>query len=157
MHMNKEKMSANESHCEQHIQNSKPEPSLSLEPAIEKQGAQAAVPAYPLGMVLKACPDVEDYARGGVKSWADLAATVTTVVRPMLGISASAWEAARQTMGEIPATITVAAILQRAEAISSAGGYLRELTKRAGEGKFSVGPMLMALLNGKAAKGRKAG
>ena len=105
--------------------------------------------AYPLAMVLKACPDVEDYARGGVNNWADLVATVNVVVRPMLGISPSAWDAARQTMGEIPAAITVAAILQRAEAISSAGGYLRELTKRAGQGTFSVGPMLMALLKGK--------
>jgi replication initiation protein RepC len=130
---------------------------MTLEPAIEERRAKAVVQAYPLGLVLKACPDIEDYARGGVKNWVDLVATVTTVVRPMLRISPSAWEAARKTMGEIPATIAVAAILQRAETISSAGGYLRELTKKAGEGKFSVGPMLMALLNGKAAKGRKSG
>jgi replication initiation protein RepC len=100
-------------------------------------------------MVLKACPDVGHYARGGIQNWRDLVVTVSTVVRPMLGISPSAFEDARDAMGEIPAAITVAGILQRAEAISSAGGYLRELTKRAGEGKFSVGPMLMALLKGK--------
>jgi replication initiation protein RepC len=146
----------NEPQIEQHIQTSNPEPIKEVEPILREGRGQTAVQAYPLGMVLKACPDVEDYARGGISSWRDLVVTVSTVVRPMLGISPSAWEAARDAMGEIPATITVAAMLQRAEAISSAGGYLRELTKRAGEGKFSVGPMLMALLNGKGAKGRKS-
>ena len=113
--------------------------------------------AYPLGMVLKACPDVEDYAKGGIENWRDLVVVIATIVRPMLGISPSAWEAARDAMGEIPATITVCAILQRAESISSGGGYLRELTRRAGEGKFSVGPMLMALLNVKGGVARKSG
>jgi replication initiation protein RepC len=155
-HTKKEKTSSNEHHNEEHIQNSKPEPIVELEPSSEKARGQPAVQAYPLGMVLKACPDIEDYAKGGIENWRDLVVVITTIVRPMLGISPSAWEAARETMGEIPATITVAAILQRAEAISSAGGYLRELTRRAGEGKFSVGPMLMALLKGKV-EGRKSG
>jgi replication initiation protein RepC len=154
-HAKKEKLSGNADHCEQHIQNSNPETILEFEPSPEKARGQIAVQAYPLGMVLKACPDIENYAKGGVRSWGDLAATVSVVVRPMLGISPSAWEAAREAMGEIPATITVAAILQRAEAISSAGGYLRELTKKAGQGQFSVGPMLMALMKGR--KGRKSG
>jgi hypothetical protein len=35
-------------------------------------------------------------------------------------------------MGEIPAGIVVAAILQRSQAINSAGGYLRSLTERQG-------------------------
>jgi replication initiation protein RepC len=160
-HTKTEKKSSNEHHSEEHIQNSNPDPIRDLELASERSRAETAVKppkaqAYPLGMVLKACPDVEDYAKGGIENWRDLVVVIATIVRPMLGISPSAWEAARETMGEIPATITVAAILQRAEAISSAGGYLRELTRRAGEGKFSVGPMLMALLKGKV-EGRKSG
>jgi replication initiation protein RepC len=155
-HTKTEKKSSNEHHNEEHIQNSNPEPIKDLEPSPETRRGQAAVQAYPLGMVLKACPDVEDYAKGGIQNWRDLVVVIATIVRPMLGISPSAWETARETMGEIPATITVAAMLQRAEAITSAGGYLRELTKRAGEGKFSVGPMLMALLKGKV-EGRKSG
>jgi replication initiation protein RepC len=39
-----------------------------------------------------------------------------------------------------------AAILQRNEMIRNAGAYLRNLTERAKNGQFSVGPMLMALL-----------
>jgi replication initiation protein RepC len=46
-------------------------------------------------------------------------------------------------MGEIPAGIVVAAILQLSQAINSAGGYLRSLTERARAGKFSLEPMLM--------------
>ena len=52
-------------------------------------------------------------------------------------------------MGEIPAAIVVAAILQRSQAINSAGGYLRSLTDRARAGKFSLGPKLMALIGGR--------
>jgi replication initiation protein RepC len=40
----------------------------------------------------------------------------------------------------------IACILQRAQQINSAGGYLRVLSEKARAGRFSVGPMLMALL-----------
>ena len=39
----------------------------------------------------------------------------------------------------------IAAILQRGSMINSAGGYLRNLTAKAKDGKFSAWPMLMAL------------
>ncbi len=55
-------------------------------------------------------------------------------------------------MGEHEASIVVAAILQRGEEIKSAGGYLRVLTAKARAGEFSVGPVLMALLRGKAGR-----
>ena len=96
-------------------------------------------------MVLDACPDLSDYAKGGTSNWRNFLATVA-VVRPMLGISPSPWEAAQAVMGEIQAAIVVAAILQRGSTIGSAGGYIRDLTRRAEEGAFSVGPMLMALI-----------
>ncbi|MCW6513022.1 plasmid replication protein RepC [Lichenifustis flavocetrariae] len=154
-HTNSTNTSGNESQNEQHIQNSNPEPLYEVElvsredqaekPSLSNQPVRKPQ-AYPLSMVLSACPDVAHYARGGISSWNDLISTINLVVRPSLGISPSAWQAAKDAMGEIPAAITVAAMLQRAEAITSAGGYLRDLTRRAGEGKFSVGPMLMALL-----------
>ena len=94
---------------------------------------------------MDACPDLADYARGGVANWRDFMAAVA-VVRPMLGISPSAWEEARLEMGDIAAGMVVAAILQRGPAINSAGGYLRGLTEKARAGAFTVGPMLMALI-----------
>jgi replication initiation protein RepC len=79
------------------------------------------------------------------------------LVRAALGISPSAWDEAQAVMGDRQAATVVAAILQRAETIASAGGYLRDLTRKAAAGQFSTGPMLMALIGGRRAKrtGRK--
>ena len=68
------------------------------------------------------------------------------------GVSPDAWKQALDVLGEHDASIVIAAILQRGEEIKSAGGYLRVLTGKAREGEFSLGPVLMALLRGKAAK-----
>ncbi len=110
-----------------------------------KPARAASDGAFPLGMVMQACPDLAAYAPDGVRNWRDFLDTAAKV-RPMLGISPSAWEEAEAVMGEVRAAITVAAILQRAETISSPGGYLRSLTAKAETGAFSLGPMLMALL-----------
>ena len=155
MHEKDENPSADESQIERHIQNSNPHPSTDLEPRfrevraarveIEPRAPKLAEGAFPLGMVLQACPDIVDYARDGISNWRDFLAT-TAVVRPMLGISPSAWEEARGILGEVRAAVVVAAILQRHAMIASAGGYLRSLTRKAEEGSFSLGPMLMALI-----------
>jgi len=164
-HVKLSNLSANESQNERHIQNSNPNHLPELEPGF--QGSQGAKPepqpepsrppqqGYPLGMVLQACPDLLDYAKGGIANWRDFQ-SVAAVVRPMLGISPSAWEAAQTVMGELPAAIVVAAMLQRATAITSAGGYLRELTRKAETGEFSVGPMLMALIGSRKSEKRRA-
>ena len=147
--------STNESQTERHIQNSNPNTLPELEPCFQEsrpaksepqpQPSKPAFQTFPLGMVLEACPDIVDYAKGGISNWRDLLATAA-VARSILRISPSAWEAAQSVMGELPAAVVVAAILQRAAAISSPGGYLRELTRKAEAGEFSLGPMLMALL-----------
>lgn len=165
MHVKNQNMSGNESHIEHHIQNSKPDSLTDSEPSFRESRVAASegelettrlpVRAYPLGMVLDACPDIIDYSRGGISSWRDLVATVA-VVRPILGISPSAWAGALAVLGEIEASIVVAAILQKAEAINSAGGYLRNLTRRAEAGEFSLGPMLMALIGSRTREKRSA-
>src|SRR5208337_405115 len=150
-------MSGNESQNERHIQNSNPEPLIVLEPAFEKDGAGGPTVlhpepkkeielVFPLGMVLDACPDIIDYARGGISHWRDLLAAAS-VVRCALGVSPSAWEQAQTILGEKSAAIVIAAILQRGSAITSAGGYLRELTRKAQVNAFSIGPMLMSLIS----------
>jgi replication initiation protein RepC len=96
-------------------------------------------------MVLKACPDIVNYARHGISSWHEFVATAG-LVRSALGISPSAWEDACAVLGEEDAAVVVASILQRAEAIKSPGGYLRSLTVKARAGQFSTGPVLMSLL-----------
>ena len=59
-------------------------------------------------------------------------------------------------MGERPVAMVVAAILQRGAAIASAGGYLRELTRKAEGNAFSVGPMLMALIGARNRERKRA-
>lgn len=159
--MDSQKMNANESQFERHIQNSNP----NLNPNGEKEGptgrleeasAKAARPGnvrnlpnrdLPLGTVLSACPEIANYAPGrDIRTWRDLAAAVDKA-RPGMGISPTAWQDAIEVMGVTNAAITLAAILQRSDHIRSSGGYLRDLTERAREQKFSIWPMIMALLN----------
>ncbi|WP_035697112.1 plasmid replication protein RepC, partial [Bradyrhizobium liaoningense] len=155
-HIKSKNASANESHSERHIQNSKPNAPIDLEPSLREGRAARAEPkpqpsrvaesSYPLGMVLSACPDIVDYAKGGISNWRDFLATAA-VVRSMLGISPSAWQEAQTILGEVQAAVVVACILQRGTAINSAGGYLRGLTRKAEVGEFSLGPILMAQIN----------
>lgn len=108
-------------------------------------------------MVLQACPDIADYAPGGtVGNWRDLM-SAAIVVRSMLGVSPSAYEDACEVMGPENAAVAVACILERAGHITSAGGYLRDLTAKARRGEFSLGPMLMALMRANQDAHRKAG
>ena len=151
-----EKTDVNDDHRGRHIQNSKPESFHELEPSSEKE--QGEIPsekpkriaeplkAFPLPMVLRACPQIADYTSGGrIESWRDLMAAAV-VIRSMLGVSPSAYQEACEVMGPENAAVAVACILERAEHIKSAGGYLRDLTRKAARGEFGLGPMLMAAL-----------
>jgi replication initiation protein RepC len=165
VHVKSQNPSANESQSERHIQNSNPNPPIELEPSLREGRAAGAEPkpqpsrvvegSYPLGMVLNACPDIIDYAKGEIANWRDFLATAA-VVRSMLGVSPSAWEDAQTVMGETQAAIVVACILQRGSAINSAGGYLRGLTRKAEAGEFSLGPILMAQINSRLREKRRA-
>lgn len=154
-------MDANESHSGRHIQNSNPDSHSESEEGLpEKNEADGKVAAtdnlrnlpkreLPLGIVLDACPDMRWLMKDGeIRHWRDLLAAAE-LARPMLGISPSAWCEAREVLGEQQAAITLAAIYQKSDQISSAGGYLRSLTDRTRDGKFSVWPMIMALLRAK--------
>ena len=166
------KIDANESQTERHKQNSNPESIYELEPSFEpKQGEKSAesddpnaVPSdkgwqkerrpeaghslksFPLGLVLQACPAILDYGPGGtIGNWRDLM-SAAVVVRSMLGVSPSAYEEACSGMGPENAATVIACILERGGHINSAGGYLRDLTRRTEKGEFAIGPMLMALV-----------
>ena len=163
--MNIQNPSANESQNERQQSNSNTNSHFEFEPAPEKAWPSAAPHSppqttpktYPLGLVLKACPEIIDYAPDGIASWRDLMATAGQV-RGYLGVSPSAYEEACDVMGGETAAIVIACILQRSQHINSAGGYLRALTEKAGAGAFSVGPMLMAALKANGSSpGRMAG
>jgi replication initiation protein RepC len=175
----------NDHQNDEHQSNSNTQWHSELEPASKEDGATAPLeletkaqvdatadpePAYTLGLVMEACPDVNIWASGGrVRSWPEFLKT-TALIRPMLGISPDAWAGALAGLGEAQAHIVVATILQRSihsseaatlpssasgsadisvngsPAIRSAGGYLRALTEQARAGEFALGPVLMALI-----------
>ncbi|MBX4909412.1 MULTISPECIES: plasmid replication protein RepC [Rhizobium] len=113
--------------------------------------------SFPLGLVLQACPEILAYGPNGViGNWRELMSAAVTV-RSMLGVSPSAYEEAANVMGAENAATVMACILERGGHINSAGGYLRDLTRRSEKGEFAIGPMLMALLRANAPAGRKAG
>lgn len=162
-----EEMSGNDAQIERHIQNSNPDSNIELEPRSEREpGARAAttnrlngetIKAFPLGIVLKACPSICDYGPGGgIASWRDLR-SAAVVVRSMLGISPSAYQDACEAMGPENAAATIACILERANFINSPGGYLRDLTRRTERGEFSLGPVIMALLRASGQTNTKTG
>ena len=92
-----------------HIQNSNTESLNELEPRSRNEQGDRMVPqrrsaaepikAFPLGMVLRACPQISDYGAGGVIShWRELM-TAAVVVRTTLGVSPSAYQEACEVMG----------------------------------------------------------
>jgi replication initiation protein RepC len=155
---NFEKTDTNDVHFGRHIQNSKSESIHELEPSSGKeQGAKVeqsiqprreptAIKNFPLGMVLRACPEIGNYGPDdAIGSWRDMLGAAV-VVRSMLGVSPSAYQSACEAMGPENAATAMACILERGGHINSPGGYLRDLTRKAEKGEFSLGPMLMALL-----------
>ncbi|MEO3388328.1 plasmid replication protein RepC [Mesorhizobium sp. CAU 1741] len=161
-----ENMSANESHSASHKQNSKTDyqseskhssrNNTEASSNAEEAGNVERLPdrELPLGIVLDACPAVAELGGGrALRHWRDFVA-MAEEVRPMLGISPSAWAEAVDILGARQAAITLAGIYQRSDQINNAGGYLRNLTDRARDGKFSTWPMIMALLRAKSGEVR---
>ena len=147
-------MSGNERENEHHIQNSNIESFDKTKPVktekseiqiTDKQTtARAQIKTPHLSEILNHCPQIENYAVHGIQNWKDLVTTAGHI-RSMLGITLSAWQQACESMGEINAAVTVAALLERSDTIHSAGGYLRKLSQKAEIGQYSVQPVLRAL------------
>ncbi|MCD2178804.1 plasmid replication protein RepC [Rhizobium sp. C1] len=97
-----------------------------------------------LPRILNACPQIADYSRNGIRNWSDFLGAVA-LVRTMLKISPTAWNAASAVMGEAQAAIAIAAMLERAEHIRSPGSYLRALARKTGTGRFAGLAMMRAL------------
>jgi replication initiation protein RepC len=158
--------STNDGQNGRHIQNSDPDYTIESEPRYEKEQGQKPsttgklkepLKAFPLSVVLKACPQVSDYGPcGAIGNWRDFI-SAAVVIRSMLGVSPSAYQDACEIMGPENAAVAMACILERANLINSAGGYLRDLTRRSDQAEFSLGPMVMALLKANAPVQQRAG
>lgn len=166
IHLKTQKINGNDIQNGCHKQNSNTESIDELEPSSKDEQDETSshepkrmvepTKAFPLGMVLKACPQIVDYASGGaVSNWREMM-SAAVVVRSMLGVSPSAYQEASDTLGPENAATAIACILERAGHINSAGGYLRDLTRKAARGEFSLGPMLMALMRANTVSARKS-
>ncbi len=166
MQLKTQKSDGNGDECRQHIQNSNTESINELEPRSEQEQDEPPadlpaprrepIKAFPLGMVLRACPDMAAYGPGGaISSWREMMAAAV-VVRSMLGVSPSAYQEACEVMGPENAAVAMACILERAGHINSPGGYLRDLTRKSARGEFSLGPMIMALARAHPTPGQRA-
>ncbi|WP_245410255.1 plasmid replication protein RepC [Falsochrobactrum shanghaiense] len=109
----------------------------------EKEISVAHSSSISLDQVLRTCPDICDYGRGGISSWRDLH-DVSKAVSSFLGISQSAYREAVTFMGGEATSTAIAWILQKLTTISSPGGYLRSLTRKARRGEFSIASLLMS-------------
>ncbi len=170
---------ANERQNERHIQNSESDYQSESEIACERSDREisaeaaaetqcnadddivAGTPPSPsparlhehlttLPVVLKACPQIRDYGpTGRIGSWRDMFAAAN-VVSTMLGISTEAYHEACAVLGPQTTATVLACLLERSEHIHSAGGYLRDLTRRAKGRTFTVSAMLAARLRAQA-------
>lgn len=169
-HWKAEKIDGNADEIRCHIQNQNTESLLESEPAYEKEqgGNRLAItdaqhiassrtdsetpdvksPAsnkLPLELVVRSCPEIVAYGpKGRIGTWRELM-SAAVVVRSMLAISSGVYQNACDVMGPEHAAATVACLLERADKITSPGGYLRTLTRKASCGEFSPLSMLMAL------------
>ncbi|MFJ1311342.1 plasmid replication protein RepC [Agrobacterium sp. P15N1-A] len=169
-HYKSQNMSSNESQNERHIEDSKTNcgfesegnyetsgraPSSPRNEADDRgeyqkkshQGGQSiAPPSLSLDAVLRACPEIKHYGPGGsIKSWRDLVAA-GSILGSMLQINQLGFKAACRSMGPENTAIVIAYIYERGGDVKSAGAYLKDLSRRACAGQFSVAPMLLSLL-----------
>ncbi|KAF0675874.1 Replication protein C [Profundibacterium mesophilum KAUST100406-0324] len=100
------------------------------------------MPALP--EILARCRQIAELIPGGIANWHGLTQAAETV-RPMLGIGGDVWQMAKSRMGSDAAAVTLACILEKFAVIRNPGAYLRVLSVKAEQGRFTPGPMLRAL------------
>ena len=119
------------------------------------------VPKAPRGVavdvatVMQACPEFASWARnmgGYLKDWGDLH-RVAGQLRPMIGVSEHAWNLAQDRLGPQIATAALVLTFDKhcAGEVSSAGGYLRGMTEKAGAGELHLERSFYGRLSGQAA------
>lgn len=100
-----------------------------------------------LRTVLTACPIITELSAEPLRSWRDLDAYAAEL-RPMLGVSAQAWAEMRQVAGQGLAALALAITAQKQAdgEVSSPGGYIRGMTRKAKSGDLHLEKSLHGLL-----------
>lgn len=97
-----------------------------------------------LAQVLGRCTEFRCYFPEAVRSWGDLAG-IASRLAPMIAIDLPVFQEAARVMGLRRATTVVLCIVENLGRIRSPGAYLRQLTRTAREGGFSILPFLNAV------------
>ncbi|MCD1635905.1 winged helix-turn-helix transcriptional regulator [Martelella mediterranea] len=100
-----------------------------------------------LRTVLAACPIISELSAEPPRSWRELDAYAAEL-RPMFGVSAHAWAEMRQVAGQGLAALALAITAQKYAdgEVSSPGGYLRGMARKAAEGELHLEKSLHGLL-----------
>ncbi|MEM8575959.1 MAG: plasmid replication protein RepC [Pseudomonadota bacterium] len=105
--------------------------------------------------VMQACPEFAFWARnmgGYLRDWGDLY-RIAGDLKKIIGISDHAWLAAQEVMGKQMAAAAMALVFDKHAKgeVSSAGGYLRGMTEKAGAGELHLERSFYGRLSGQAA------
>lgn len=157
-------MSGDERQFERHIQDSKlsnflnddREVDLEAEELERANGLPEPKPIpFTVDSILVACPGIQDYSRTPITNWGQFFQAASHV-RDLMQIKRDTWEDALDVLGIEVASVVVAAIHERHSMlqVKSPGAYLRCLTKKASQGKFSPKPMLVSLMRERLRLGR---
>ncbi len=136
-------------------------PSILLVERPEREGEGAEAPGTPRGVavdvrtVMQACPEFAFWARnmgGYLRDWGDLY-RIAGDLKKIIGISDHAWLAAQDVMGKQMAAAAMALVFDKHAKgeVSSAGGYLRGMTEKAGAGELHLERSFYGRLSGQAA------
>lgn len=146
------KTSANASHIERQLNESKPDSiskhnfaEFAEKETIPFQNGKSPDQDRPITIdqILQTYPEVETYALDPIKNWRDLS-QVTSRIRCFLGIDTKLYELALENLGKFPTAIVICYLLQRYEHIRSTSGYLRILIEKAQNGAFSVQTLIVS-------------
>ncbi len=142
-----EKMSTSNAQNEQHYQSTEKNHSVS-KPENDEHPRQLlchSAENHPsLPVVVSACKEIRTYCDAPIRSWPEFLRAADTVA-PMMGISRDIWSLAKTQMGSIPASIALAAMLERFQNIRSPSAYLRVLGRKALEGSYHSHRTIAAL------------
>ncbi|WP_367278296.1 plasmid replication protein RepC [uncultured Roseobacter sp.] len=125
----------------------------------EEEGVEEPKPlrgvAVDVATVMQACPEFAFWARnmgGYVRDWGDLY-RIAGDLKKIIGISDHAWLAAQEVMGKQMAAAAMALVFDKHAKgeVSSAGGYLRGMTEKAGAGELHLERSFYGRLSGQAA------
>ncbi len=105
-----------------------------------------------LSQVIACCPSLGTFWDRPIHQWHDLC-DAAGHLRSAMGIDGPSWNDARARMGPECASLAVAAMLERFGEIRAPGAYLRALSKRASEGKFSASGIIAAAARRQVAAG----